>query len=306
MLAVALWMSYGGGVSVPELLVVILGHGLIAALTILVGLALAAATDHPSTAAIVALAITIGTWMLDFAAAVYGGLWERAAQYTPAAFISMFQHGLVQVNAVAAATSMAAGAVAITVVWIRPGTRTSRRVLGTARLLAVLALTVLAASQLQGSWDASETRVNSFAEPVQEAIERVVQPIRVEVHLAPQDARRAAFDRGPLAKLRRIRPDTAVSYVAGTSTGLYEQAAPGYGEIRYSLDGRTVTTRAVTDDALAESVLSLAGITETDEQESIYRGRPLAATPVMAPALFFAVWPALVAGLWLFTARRHS
>ena len=151
--------------------------------------------------------------------------------------------------------------------------------------------------------------MNSFPEPQQEAIERVARPIRVEVHLAPQDARRAAFDRGPLAKLRRLRPDTVVSYVAHTSTGLYEQADPGYGEIRYSIDDRTVTTRAVTEDALAESILSLAGVPMAEEnaaQESIYRGRPLSATPELAPALFFAVWPAVIAGLWLFTARRHS
>lgn len=308
LIALVLWISYGGGVAVPELLVVMLGHALVAALTILVALALAAATDHPSTAAIVALAITIGTWMLDFAAAVYGGLWERAAQYTPSAFVSMFQHGLVQVNAVAVAVVLGAAATAIAVFWIRPGMRTSQRAMGTAGTLGVAAVLILGASRLPGSWDSSETRLNSFAEPQEEAIAHLAGPIHVDVHLAPQDMRRAAFDRGPLAKLRRLRSDTVVTYVARTSTGLYEQADPGYGEIRYSIGDRVVVTRAVTDESLVESILSLspAPIVEEETADSIYRGRPLSAKPALAPGLFFIAWPAVVAGLWLFTVRRQS
>jgi hypothetical protein len=210
------------------------------------------------------------------------------------------------VNAAAVAIAAAAGALAMTMIWIRPGVRLSRRVVATAGIVAAVAVAVLLGAQLRGSWDASETRVNSFPEPVEEALEHITQPIQVEVHLAPQDARRGLFDRGPLAKLRRIRPDTVVSYVATTPTGLYEQTAPGYGEIHYSLGGRTLTTRAVTDDSLAESILSLAGVTESEEGGSIYRGHPLSASPVMAPELFFVAWPAVVAGLWIFTARRHS
>jgi len=303
--AVALWLSYGGAVAWPELLVVALGHALVAGLTIVVALAIAAMTDHPSTAAIVALGITIGTWMIDFAAAVYGGVWERLAQYTPAAFVSAFQHGLVQVNALLVAALVAIATVEAATVWLRPGQRVRARLTRTLVIVAVAMAGALAASRVPGSWDASETRVNSFPEPVEEALETVPGTITVEVHLAPQDSRRGGFDRGPLAKLRRIRPDTTVTYVARTATGLYEQADPGYGEIRYSLGGRTIETRAVTDESVAESIVALAGVTIADEQETFYPGRPLAATPAYAPVLFFIAWPIGIGGLWLFTSRRH-
>ena len=64
------------------------------ALTIALAAAAASITEHPSTAAIVTLAVTVGTWIVDFLAAVYGGVWERIAAFTPAAMVGAFQHGL--------------------------------------------------------------------------------------------------------------------------------------------------------------------------------------------------------------------
>jgi hypothetical protein len=302
--AVALWLSYGGSVAWPELMIVVTGHALVAALTILAALAIAAATDHPSTAAIVALGVTIGTWMMDFAAAVYGGFWERLAQFTPSAFVSAFQHGLVQASSLLVATVVALAALATSAVWLRPGQRVSRQVMRTAMVLTVAVVAGLIVSRTPWSWDASETRVSSFAEADEEMLKQIAGPIRVEVHLAPQDSRRTVLERGPLAKLRRVRPDTTVTYVSRTATGLYEQADPGYGEIRYAWGERTLTTRAVTDDALVESIRDLAGITGSDEQDLPYRGRPLTASPVFAPIIFFVAWPVMAAGLWLWTSRR--
>ena len=49
-----------------------------------IALAAAAASlsEHPSTAAILVLAITVGTWVLGFVAAFSGGIWEQIAAYT--------------------------------------------------------------------------------------------------------------------------------------------------------------------------------------------------------------------------------
>src|SRR4030095_548020 len=105
----------------------------------------------------------------------------------------------------------------------------------------VLAAGILAfaASGIRGSWDASESRQNSFGEPEQEALESLTSPLAIDVHLSPQDPRRRQFERGPLAKLRRVVPNLEVRYLARTSSGLYEQSDPGYGEIRYAMGGRS-------------------------------------------------------------------
>src|SRR5947209_6640526 len=83
--AIVLWRGYGGAVYPPELGVVLAGHLLNAGLTIALAAAAASMTDHPSTAAIVTLSVTVGTWIVNVIAAVQGGVWERLAGYTPTA-----------------------------------------------------------------------------------------------------------------------------------------------------------------------------------------------------------------------------
>src|SRR6185295_10046763 len=108
--AVLLWKSYGGSIYAPELATVVFGHLLNAGLTIAIAAAAAAVTEHPSTAAIVTLSITVGTWIVNFIAAVQGGFWERLAGYVPTAMVAEFQHGLLRADMVLiAAVFMTAG-----------------------------------------------------------------------------------------------------------------------------------------------------------------------------------------------------
>ena len=80
LLAIVLWKSYGGTIYAPELVTVVLGHLLNAGLTIALAAAAAAVAEHPSTAAILTLSVTVGTWIVNFIAAVQGGWWERAGR----------------------------------------------------------------------------------------------------------------------------------------------------------------------------------------------------------------------------------
>jgi ABC-type transport system involved in multi-copper enzyme maturation permease subunit len=75
LIAIVLWRVYGGSIYVPELLAVAFGHLLNAALTIALGAATAAVAEHPSTAAILTLCVTVGTWFVNFVGAVKGGVW---------------------------------------------------------------------------------------------------------------------------------------------------------------------------------------------------------------------------------------
>jgi hypothetical protein len=88
--AIVLWRSYGGSVYAPEVATVLLGHFLNAGLTVALAAATASLTEHPSTAAILTLGVTVGTWIVNFVAAVQGGVWERVAGYTPTAMVSSF------------------------------------------------------------------------------------------------------------------------------------------------------------------------------------------------------------------------
>src|SRR5712691_3007724 len=127
LVAIALWKSYGGSIYAPELATIEVGHILNAGLTIALAAAAASITEHPSTAAIVTLSITVGTWIINFIAAVQGGIWERAASYTPTAMVAEFQHGLLRLDMVLIALTLIAGGLALAAVWMRVGIAVRRR-----------------------------------------------------------------------------------------------------------------------------------------------------------------------------------
>jgi len=126
-IAVGLWRGYGGAVYLPEVLTVAFGHLLNAGLTIALAAATAAVSEHPSTAAILTLSVTVGTWILNFIAAVQGGIWDRIAGYTPPAMIATFQHGLVRLDVVLIAVLLTSAGLALAAVWIRTGVPVRRR-----------------------------------------------------------------------------------------------------------------------------------------------------------------------------------
>ncbi len=296
-IAVVLWRVYGGSVYVPELAGVVAGHLMNAGLTIALAAVAAAVSDHPSTAAIVTLTATVGTWILNFIAAVHGGVWERLARYTPTAMVAEFQHGLVRLEVVLAAATLIAAGLGMAAIWIRLGVAVRRRALESTLLGAVAAVAIAACMLATASWDLSEARSNSFPRADEAALAGIPGPLRIEVHLAAEDPRRVDLERRALSKLRRVRPDVNVRYVSATSIGLFEQTSEGYGEIRYELGGRTTVSRSTTAEAVLETIYALAGVTApAEDEESIFRGHPLAATPKGAAAIFYGVWPLAVFG----------
>jgi len=304
-IAVLMWRRYGGTVYLPELVTVMAGHVLNAMLTIALAAAAASLTEHPSTAAILTLSVTVGTWILNFVAAVHGGIWERAAGYTPTAMVAEFQHGLVRLDVTLVACALIAAGLCVGAIWMRLGVAVPRRIAGSVAVLAIAAAAILAGSLLTASWDTSEARSNSFPEADEEALARIRGPLRIEAHLAPEDPRRVDLEQRALSKLRRVIPRVQVRYVAATSTGMFEQTREHYGEIWYELAGRKTMSRVTTVDGVLESIYEVAGVTPPAEgEEDIFRGHPLAVPPKGAAMVFYAVWPASVAAVAMFIRRR--
>jgi ABC-2 type transport system permease protein len=293
--AILLWRSYGGSLYTPELATLTMGHVLNAGLTIALGAAAASLAEHPSTAAILTLGVTVGTWIVNFFGAIQGGFWERAAGYTPAALVAEFQHGLIRLDAVLIAVVLIATGLGVAAIWMRLGASFARRTFGTAALLAVSSGAIFGCTFLNASWDTSESRSNSFPVADEHALRQIHQPLRIEVHLAAEDPRRVDLEHRALSKLRRTVPDLRVSYVSATSTGLFEQTSAGYGEIWYFLGGRKEMSRVITEEGVLETIYSLAGMNlPKEDDDAVYRGHPLAVQPTGANAIFFGVWPCLI------------
>ena len=293
--AIPLWRSYGGSVYAPELATLIGGHVLNAGLTIALGAAMAALTEHPSTAAILTLGVTVGTWIVNFFAAIQGGWWERVAAYTPAAMVADFQHGLLRLDTVLIACVLILTGLAVAAIWMRLGFTVQRRAYESVAIAAVSTGIIFICTLFSASWDTSESRSNSFPEADEQALRQIHAPLRIDVHLAAEDPRRIDLEHRALSKLRRVMPKLQVRYIAATSIGLFEQTNAGYGEIWYHLDGRSVMSRVTTAEGVLEAIYSVAGITPPKEDDdSVFRGHPLAVPARGAAAIFYGVWPGLV------------
>lgn len=306
-LAILLWKSYGGSTYTPELVTVATGHVLNAGITIGLAAAAASITEHPATAAIVTLSVTVGTWIVNFIAAVQGGIWERIANYTPAAMVAEFQHGLLSLDTVLIALVLTVAGLGLAAVWMRIGVSVGRRLNESLTIGAIAVIGVAACGRLNESWDTSENRMNSFSEADERALRQIRTPLRIEAHLAPEDPRRSDLEHRALSKLRRVMPNLKVEYISATSIGLFEQTSSHYGEIWYELSGRREMSRLTTAEGVLETIYSLAGIASPSENdEPVFRGHPLAALPKGAAIVFYGIWPAVVILSSMLTRRRWS
>lgn len=305
--AIALWRVYGGSIYPPELGAVMAGHLLNGGLTIALASAAAALTEHPSTAAIVTLTVTVGTWIINFIAAVQGGVFERLAGYTPTAMVAEFQHGLVRLDVVLIAMALIGLGLAIAAIWTRLGVAVRRRTYESIVAGALAAAAMFGATFVTANADLSENRANSFPKSDELALGRIRAPLRIEAHLAPEDPRRVDLERHALSKLRRIIPGLQVQYISTTTTGLFEQSAAHYGEIWYELDGHRAMSRTTTADGVLETIFELAGVTPVPAaDDEVFRGHPLAVPPKGAATLFYGIWPALVLAGAFFIRRRQA
>jgi hypothetical protein len=302
--AAVLWTSYGGHSYVPEVLCLALGHLLHAGLAVALAIAAASISDHPATAAIATLAVTIGSWVLAFAATMAGGVWMTLAGYTPSALLQVFQRGVVDLRAVGVAVVLIASGIGIGAVWLRLGVPVRRRVLESVALALVAVLGITAASRVRASWDLTENRRNSFAPAVQRVLLGIHAPLVIEAHLAPEDPRRADFDRHVRPKLERLVPSLDVRYVSATGIGLFEQANTGYGEVWYELNGKRVMNRVTTEEAVVETILELTSTPTPENDEPGHRGYPLAVGPRGAAVTFYGLWPAIVVLAAVLSRRR--
>jgi len=304
-LAGILWASYGGSLYAPEIGSLALGHLLNAGIVIALAAAAASLSEHPSTAAILVLAFTVGTWVLSFVAAFQGGIWEQIASYTPSEMLQAFRRGLVRLDLVLAAFALIASSLVLAAVWMRLGLPVGRRATESVAILCVAAVLAFATSFVRSSWDVSENERNSFGASEAAILSKISAPLRIEAHLAPEDPRRFDLEKQTLSKLRRTMPEVTVEYVSGTATGLFEQASEHYGEIWYDLGGKRIVGRATTTDGVLDAIYELAGIQPPQEGGAGHRGHPLAVQPTGAVPLFYIVWPLAVLGLGLFFQRRR-
>jgi hypothetical protein len=306
-LAIVSWRLLGGHLYAPETLNLVFGHLLHMLVATSVAVAAAAVAESAASAAIVTLGFTLGTWALDFIAAGRGGLIEEFAAYTPTASLRAFEQGVFSASSAVAVTALGIGGFVLAAVWLHPGRGWRMRGLLTAGTVLVLGLAVTGGALLRASWDLSEDRRNSFSPADEKALGQIRNPLRVTVHLSPEDPRLMDLQRNVLSKLERILPRIEVEHSAESVTGLFEGAEDHYGEVWYEMAGQRAMTRSTIESIVLEQIYQLADVVPPEHSdENGYPGYPLAVNSSAVGWIYYGAWPlaTILAGLMYRKARR--
>jgi len=300
----AWWTSLGGHLSAPETSNLVAGHVLYGLLVGAIALFAAAATDSTATAAIVALAFTIGSWVLDFTIAGRPGILEWLSRLSLTQILRSFEQGMLTAAVALGVIAAIGGFATLAGIWLSPGVaahvklaRSSICVLAT---VVVLALVV----QIGFARDVTEDRRNSFPAADARALAKLSEPLRVSVHLAPEDPRFIDLQRNVLSKLARAMPDTTIRLAAARQPVATGTGDEGYGQIEFSYGARTDVTRSTSPREILPLLYGLAQVpVPRPDPGGGYPGYPLVADAQVTLPFFFGALPLLIAWAWWLSRR---
>jgi ABC-type transport system involved in multi-copper enzyme maturation permease subunit len=306
-IALAWWCAMHGHLYAPEVALVVKGHLLRGIVTIGIGAAAGALASSAASAAIVALAVTLGSWALDYAAAARGGVLQTFAAYTPATALRVFEQGELRASTVVVLLLIGVSGLAVAAEWLRVGRTLMRRSVGVAVVIVVASVLAFGASRLRTSYDLSEDQRNGFSSSDDAALKKIHEPLVVTAYLAAEDPRLTDLERGVWSKLRRALPEVRIVYAAKGRSGLFERPADHYGEVWYALGTKRAMTRSATEEIVLETIYEVSGIpAPTSRTGPTYPGYPLAAAPQHASLVFFVLWPMVIAAAWWWLRRRPT
>src|SRR5262249_19983022 len=264
----------------------------------------AAISESAATAAIIALAFTIGSWVLDFGLAGQPGLLEWLSRLSLTQTLRTFEQGLLSFSLLLGIVAGICGFTALSAIWLHPGQpvqhKLSRSIICVIITAAVLAL----ATQIRTSIDVSEDRRNSFPAADQRALSELHEPLVITVHMAAEDPRYIDLRRNVLSKLQRILPNVTVRLATMGQTMVGSTSDETYGEIEYSYDGRVAKTRSTSHREALPLLYGLAGKPiPTPIPGEDYSGYPLIASAELPLLWFFCALPLLIVLTWWWSRR---
>src|SRR5712672_3059139 len=182
--ALAIWRMLDGHLSAPETLNLLFGHLLYGLLVGAIALFAASVSESAATAAIVTLAFTIGSWVLDFTAAGHPGLLDWIARLSLTQVLRTFEQGLLSAGLVVGGGTGVCGFAALANVWLPAGVDVRSKVVRSIACVLAAAIVLGLATQIRLSIDVTEDRRNSFPVPDQRVLAKLAEPLDVTIHLA--------------------------------------------------------------------------------------------------------------------------
>jgi hypothetical protein len=302
--AVVIWAALGGHLHVAETADLLLGHLLYGLLVGAVALFSASISDSAATAAIVTLAFTIGSWVLDFALAGQPGMLEWIARLSLTQTLRSFEQGLLSAGLLLGIVAAICGFTALAAVWLHPGVPLRIKVTRSTACIGIAAAVLVSATQLRLSIDLSEDRRNSFPAADQRALAALREPLIVTVHLAPEDPRYVDLRRNILTKLERVMPHVAIRLATTGQSVVGSTSEEAYGEVEYSYGGRMDKSRSTSPREILPLLYALAGEPiPTPVAGEEYPGYPLVASGSPTLIWFLGGLPLMIVLAWWWSRR---
>jgi ABC-2 type transport system permease protein len=303
--ALAIWAILGGHLHPAETANLLFGHLLYGLLVGAIALFAAAVSDSAATAAIVALAFTIGSWVLDFALAGQPGALGWIARLSLTQTLRPFEQGLFSFALVLSGVAAIGSFAALAAVWLHPGVPRRTRIVRSIGCATFVAAVFAVATQVRTSVDVSEDRRNSFPAADQRALTELREPLVITVHLATEDPRYVDLRRNILAKLERVLPDVTIRLATAGQSVVGSTSEEAYGEIEYAYGGRTDRSRSTSHREILPLLYALAErAVPTPAPGDDYPGYPLVANATPALIWFLAILPLLIIIAWWWSRRR--
>jgi ABC-2 type transport system permease protein len=302
--ALAIWRMLGGHLSAPETLNLLFGHLLYGLLVGAIALFAASVSESAATAAIVTLAFTIGSWVLDFTVAGRPGLLAWIARLSLTQVLRTFEQGLLSPGLIAGIGTATCGFAALAAIWLPPGDHLRNKLRRSIACVFAVAIGFGLAAQIRLTFDVTEDRRNSFPAADQRLLASLAQPSVVTVHLAPEDPRYADLQRNVLAKLERAMPDVSIHLADGQQSLAANAGDDRYGEVEYTYGGRSDISRSTSPREILPMLYGLAGVRPpAPVPGSDYPGYPLIAGGQVALLWFCFGLPLCIALAWWWSRR---
>jgi ABC-2 type transport system permease protein len=304
--AIAMWKILGGHLSGPETTTLLFGHLLYGLLIGTIALFAASVSESAATAAIVTLAFTIGSWVLDFTVAGHPGILDWIARLSLTQVLRAFEQGLLSVGLIIGIGAALCGFAALATVWLPPGTSIRSKILRSTASVFAMALVLGLATQIKFSVDVTEDQRNSFPAADQRLLATLAEPLVVTVRLAPEDPRYADLQRNVLAKLERVLRNVSIRLAGGRQSLATNTGDDSYGEVEYTYGGRSDISRSSSPREILPLLYRLAATAlPVPVPGADYPGYPLAANGEVALLWFFCGLPLLICLAW-WRSRRLS
>ncbi|MDM8555835.1 hypothetical protein QUF75_13975 [Desulfococcaceae bacterium HSG7] len=286
-----IWHYSGGAVHFPEILTLVLGHALYALTIVCIAMFATATTNSLPTAAMICLAATLGSWVLDFAAGS-GGWTGVLSGWSLTALLRQFESGLLSSVSIASFLVLSLLFFIAASVMLHPGPRFYHKLKVMLLAVAALSLALAGVMQIPQYMDVTENRRHSFNPADVRALQKMNKPLKIMIHLAPEDGRLYDLEHEVLAKLRRILPDLEVVFATTQSAGLFgAPESDSYGLIEYEYAGKHDQSYSNSIFEILPLLHALAGHKVIPDVIPSYTGHPLVAGASDSKWWFYLVLP---------------